>query len=238
MAVALFIASGSNVGQQIPVGAGQTVRVGRTSRSDYAFPNDSYLSGAHFEINCNAGECAVRDMGSSNGTFVNGARIDQTAVAVKDGDQISAGEMTFLVQISSGALQSTAQALVTPAAGAPVASAERTARMNAAGFEPKQPVQTVLTGERKRVHDILMYQTAPLFAVVDAARDASLPALLETPALRSQPLFASEPAGQAAGPAPLLVGLGQASSPSEPPGGHPLLQPFLPSWRGQGWRIF
>jgi len=96
MAVALFIACGSNAGQQIPVSAGQPVLVGRTSRSDYAFPGDTYLSGVHFEIACNEGECAVRDLGSSNGTFLNGARLGQDSVAVKDGDQISAGEMTLV----------------------------------------------------------------------------------------------------------------------------------------------
>jgi hypothetical protein len=228
MAVVLFIATGSNVGQQISIDAGQTVRIGRTSRSDYAFPNDSYLSGAHFEVNCNGADCAVRDLGSSNGTFVNGARIDQTAVGVKDGDQISAGEMTFLVQISAGELQSTAQSLV--------ASAERTARMHAAGFEPRQPVQTVLAGERKRVHDILMYQTAPLFAVVDATRDSSLPQLVETSALRSQPLF--EPAGEATGHAPVLVELGQASSENERRGVHAFLEGFLLGGWGKSWGIF
>ena len=177
MAVALFIACGSNAGQQIPVSAGQPVLVGRTSRSDYAFPGDTYLSGVHFEIACNEGECAVRDLGSSNGTFVNGARIEQAAV--KDGDQISAGEMTFLVQFSSGE-QALASPVPVAAAGTPV---ERTARMFAPGFEPEAPAQTTLTGEQKRVRDILMYQTAPLFAVLDAARDPILPQLLGAPAL-------------------------------------------------------
>jgi pSer/pThr/pTyr-binding forkhead associated (FHA) protein len=237
MAVALFIANGSNVGQHIPV-ADRTIRIGRTSRSDYAFPNDSYLSSAHFEITCNGEACAVRDLGSSNGTFLNGARIDQTAVAVKDGDQISAGEMTFLVQVRSGERQITAPAVAAPAVGAPVASAERTARMHAAGSEPKSPVQTALTGEQKRVHDILMYQTAPLFAVVDGARDASLPQFLEAPVLRSQPLCANETAGAAAGHAPVLVELGQASSLSERAGVHAFLETFLLSGWGKGWGIF
>jgi len=238
MAISLFIASGSNVGQQIPVRTGQTVRVGRTSRSDYAFPNDSYLSGAHFEINCSGAECAVRDLGSSNGTFVNGARIDQTAIAIKDGDQISAGEMTFLVQVSSEEQVVAAALVVAPAAGAPVASAERTARMHAAGFEPRQPMQTALTGERKRVHDILMYQTAPLFAVVDAARDASLPPLLVAPALRSQLLFAGQPAVAPVDHSPVLVELGQASSENERTGVRAFLEALLLSGWGKSWCIF
>jgi len=238
MPVALFIATGSNAGQQIPVGAGQAVRIGRTSRSDYAFPNDTYLSGVHFEIGCNEAECAIRDLGSSNGTFVNGARLEQAPVAVKDGDQISAGEMTFLVQFSSLEQQLAAPApLMAPAAGAAVVSPERTARMYAPGSEPKMPAQTALTGEQKRVRDILMYQTAPLYAVVDAARDPSLPQLLGAPALRSQPLFASEPAGGPAGHAPYLVELGQASSLSERADAHAFLETFLLSGWGKSWGI-
>lgn len=239
MAVALFIATGSNAGQQIPVGVGQTVRLGRTSRSDYAFPDDTYLSSLHFEIVCNESECAVRDLGSSNGTFVNGARIEQAAVAVKDGDQISAGEMTFLVQFSSAEQQLAAPApLVAPAAGAPVISPERTARMVASGFEPKAPAQTALTGEQKRAYDILMYQTAPLFAVLDAARDPSLPQLLRVPGLRCQPLFATETAEGPAGHAPVLVELGLASSLRERTGAHAFLEILLLSGWGKGWGIF
>ena len=239
MALALFIATGPNAGRQIPVGTGQTVRIGRTSRSDYAFPNDTYLSGVHFEIVCNEGECAIRDLGSSNGTFVNGGRLEQAPVAIKDGDQISAGEMTFLVQFSSLEQQLVAPApVMAPAAGAAVVSPERTARMFAPGSEPKTPVQTALTGEQKRVRDILMYQTSPLFAVVDAARDASLPQLLAAPALRSQPPFANEPGGGPAGHAPYLVELGQASSLSERPGVHAFLETFLLSGWGNSWGIF
>lgn len=236
MAVALFIANGSKAGQQIPVGAGQIVRVGRTSRSDYAFPEDNYLSGVHFEIRCNEGECAVHDLGSSNGTFVNGARIEQAAV--KDGDEISAGEMTFLVQFSSGELQLADPAAVGPAEGDPVVSPGRTERMFAPGFEPKAPAQTLLTGEQKRACDILMYQTAPLFAVLDAARGPSLSQLLSTPALRCQPLFVGEPADGPAGHAPILVELGQASSSSERADVRAFLETLLLSGWGKSWGIF
>jgi len=236
MAIALFIATGPNTGQQIPVGTGQMVRVGRTSRADYAFPNDTYLSGVHFEIGYNEGGCAIRDLGSSNGTFVNGARLEQASVAVNDGDEISAGEMTFLVQVSSGEQPLAAPAAaVAPEAGAPGVSPERTARRFAPGCEPKAAARTVLTGDQKRARDILMYQNAPLFAVVDVARDGSLPQLLGTPALRSQPLFVTEPA---AGHAPILVELGQASSLSERADVHTFLETLLRSGWGKSWGIF
>jgi len=237
VAVVLFIATGPNAGRQIPVAAGQIVRVGRTSRSDYAFPDDTYLSGVHFEVGCIEGDCAVRDLGSSNGTFVNGARIDQATA--KHGDQISAGEMTFLVQCSSDEQQFAVSArALAPAAGGSLVSPspERTARMFAPGFE-LVPAQMALTGEQRRVRDILRYQTAPLFAVVDTARDPSLPPLLET-SLPCQPLFARESAGGAAGHTPILVELGQASTLSKRAGLQAFLEAFLLSAWGKGWGIF
>ena len=237
MAIALFIATGPNSGQQIPVGTGQMVRVGRTSRADYAFPNDTYLSGVHFEIGYNEGGCAIRDLGSSNGTFVNGARLEQASVAVNDGDEITAGEMTFLVQVSSGEQALAAPAAVVAAADAPVVSPERTARMFTPGFESKA-LQTPLTGDQKRARDILMYQNAPLFAVVDAARDQSLQQLLGMPTLRSQPLFATDPAGAGAGHAPILVELGQTSSLSERADVHAFLEALLRAGWGKSWGIF
>jgi pSer/pThr/pTyr-binding forkhead associated (FHA) protein len=238
MAIALFIATGPNAGQQIPVGTGQMVRVGRTSRADYAFPNDTYLSGVHFEIGYNEGGCAIRDLGSSNGTFVNGTRLEQASVAVNDGDEITAGEMTFLVQVSSGEQPLAAPATVAAVAGASVVSPERTARMFTPGFESKALAQTALTGDQKRARDILMYQNAPLFAVVDAVRDQTLPQLLSMPSLRSQPLFASDLAGGGAGHAPILVELGQASSLSERADVHAFLEALLRAGWGKSWGIF
>jgi hypothetical protein len=83
-----------------------------------------------------------------------------------------------------------------------------------------------------------MYQTAPLFAVLDAARDPILPQLLGAPALRWQPLFASEPAGGPAVHAPFLVELGQESSLSERTDAHAFLETLLLSGWGKSWGIF
>jgi hypothetical protein len=147
--------------------------------------------------------------------------------------------MTFLVQVSSGEQPLAAPAaVVAAAAGAPVVSPERTARMFTPEFESKALGQTALTGDQKRARDILMYQNAPLFAVVDAARDQSLQQLLGMPALRSQPLFASDPAGGSAGHAPILVELGQASSLSERADVHVFLEALLRAGWGKSWGIF
>jgi hypothetical protein len=236
MSVTLFIAAGPYAGQQIQVGAGQTVSIGRTERSNYAFPGDTYLSGAHFEIGCDEQECRIRDLGSSNGTFLNGGRIE--SAVVRDGDQIAAGESIWLAQlVCADADQVTDPEPVVASVVVQLPSPERTARMFAPGFQPKSPEQPVLlTDERKRVHDILRRQAAPLFAVVDAALDASVLPLLQSSKLSCQPLFEGEAGGPSAKHAPFLIALGQADSSSEPT--RSFLEALLHAGWGRSWAIF
>lgn len=232
MVVELLIVRGPHAGQQIPVGAGQVVRIGRTDRSNYALSNDTYLSGAHFEIGCDERECRVRDLGSSNGTFVNGAKIIEQA-AVQEGDQIAAGETIFLVQAGREEQPGVAEApVVAPAAALPVPP-ERTARMYAPGFEPKPREQSApLSGERRRVEHILTHQAAPLYAVLDAARDAGVLPLLQSAPLHCQPLFEGELGDPQASHAPVLVALGPGAT------SQTFLEAILRSGWGQSWGIW
>ena len=155
MSVTLLVIQGPYAGWQIQAGAGQVFRVGRTDRSEHAFPNDTYLSGAHFEFTCDEQGCRIRDLGSSNGTFVNGAKIE--LAAVQEGDQIAAGETIFLVQPADPE-QATAPPApeMTPPEATQLPPVERTARMYAPGFEPEpQEESAPLTDERKRALCIL-----------------------------------------------------------------------------------
>jgi len=72
-----------------PLGPGTTVRVGRTPDNDLRL-NDRAVSGKHAEIYEVAGTWYVRDAGSSNGTFVNGKKVRDTAL--KDGDVVKFGK--------------------------------------------------------------------------------------------------------------------------------------------------
>lgn len=246
MVVELLIVRGPHAGQQIQVGAGQVVRIGRTERSNYALSNDTYLSGVHFEIGCDERECRIRDLGSSNGTFVNGAKLVDQA-AVQEGDQIAAGESIFLVQAAreeqSGVPPAPAVApgAVAPAAGAPV-SAEKTARMYAVGFEPKPPEQPApLSAERRRVEHILTHQTAPLYTVLDASRDAGILTLLQASPqspLRYQPLFEGEIAERLSTHAPILADLSHAGLSGAGAGAQTFLEAVLRSGWGQSWGIW
>jgi pSer/pThr/pTyr-binding forkhead associated (FHA) protein len=233
---------GPHTGQQIQIFTGQVIRVGRTARSDYALPGDTYLSGAHFEIRCEDQECRVRDLGSSNGTFVNGAQITESVL--QDGDEVAAGETTFLVQVTQ--MEEGDPAAVPPVPvtarplGVPGPPQERTARMHAPGFTPKPkepPAQ--LTSAQQRAHEILMDQTAPLYAVLDAARDAGLLQLVESSRLHSQPLFEKEPGnGPPAVHAPYLVELGQTRSSGERSEARAFLQTLLQLGWGNNSGVF
>ncbi|MBZ5591640.1 MAG: DUF4123 domain-containing protein [Acidobacteriia bacterium] len=238
MPVTLLVVQGPYVGQQIQVGAGQTFRIGRTDRSEYAFPNDTYLSGAHLEVACDEQECRIRDLGSSNGTFVNGVKID--LAAVQEGDQVSAGETVFLVQMAG---QEQAAAAPTPAVeppdGAQLPVAERTARMFAPGFEPKAEEQLApLTPEGRRALHILTHHGAPLFTVVDAACDGKAQELVQSSRLRSQALFEGETADPPATHTPTLVELGQAGSQGVGKEVQAFLETLLRSGWGRNWGIF
>jgi hypothetical protein len=55
------------------------------------------MSAVHFAIACDSGRCVLRDLGSTNGTFVGGARVAETVL--NDGDRVEAGSSAFVLQI-------------------------------------------------------------------------------------------------------------------------------------------
>ena len=97
MVVILEAVSGPVLGRRIEVCAGSIVRIGRTGKSDYPIAEDGYLSGLHFAVECDGAQCRIRDLGSSNGTFVNGSRVSEQVV--QEGDSVVAGGSTFIVHV-------------------------------------------------------------------------------------------------------------------------------------------
>ena len=74
--------------------------MGRQQYANYVFPDDKRMSGVHFSVECGKNECRLRDLGSSNGTFLNGERVE--VAAIYDGDEIQAGGTVFAVQVKGG----------------------------------------------------------------------------------------------------------------------------------------
>jgi hypothetical protein len=59
------------------------------------------MSGVHFAVECGSSGCRVQDRKSSNGTFLNGARIQDAILA--NGDEIKSGQTVFAVKMVADA---------------------------------------------------------------------------------------------------------------------------------------
>jgi hypothetical protein len=98
MGVILEVKSGPLAGQKIALLTGHTLLVGRAAgRAQFAFPDDTFMSGVHFAVECAPQGCRVQDRKSSNGTLLNGARVHEAMLA--NGDEIKGGQTVFTVKI-------------------------------------------------------------------------------------------------------------------------------------------
>jgi len=70
--------------------------LGRRQECDLCIPLPA-VSRKHCELNMDRGQLKIRDLGSKNGTIVNGQRIEETGL--KPGDKLKIGPLTLLVQI-------------------------------------------------------------------------------------------------------------------------------------------
>ena len=78
---------------RVPLDSVRTL--GRTARADFIV-NAPLVSRIHCRLSADAsGGLQVEDLGSTNGTLVNGKRVDRAAL--KDGDTLGVGRMDFTV---------------------------------------------------------------------------------------------------------------------------------------------
>ncbi|ABG03006.1 FHA domain containing protein [Rubrobacter xylanophilus DSM 9941] len=80
-------------GTEFPIGNGTTT-IGRSSASDIVLKSDDYVSGRHARLTRHGGLLYVEDLGSTNGTFVNGRKA-VGATPLRDGDLVRVGSTTF-----------------------------------------------------------------------------------------------------------------------------------------------
>jgi len=98
MSARLVVVSGPLEGGDFPLASDLTI--GREKTNAIAV-EDRMLSRHHCLIHVTGAECQIRDLGSSNGTYVNGLPI--AAHALQDGDQIRAGQSLFVFTLGQGA---------------------------------------------------------------------------------------------------------------------------------------
>ena len=87
----LIVIAGANVGEMYPVGGGLVI--GRGADASVRVMDDE-ISRRHARIAVLGKEIFVEDLGSKNGTFVNGAAVRRHAL--RDGDKIQVGASTVL----------------------------------------------------------------------------------------------------------------------------------------------
>lgn len=144
----LRIDSGPSKGKRVPLQAGATLRVGRTARADLALPEDTFLSGVHFEVMEEGESCTLRDLNSSNGTVFQQGRV--SAVRLGAGSTFTAGRTQFTV---------VNEVPEEPKVAVPA-------------------VEALLPESRARLLLELRTNQQPLYAVLDASRDPRVLATL------------------------------------------------------------
>src|SRR5208283_1225301 len=88
-------------GKEFVLQAKQLLKVGRTEWADFAVPGDARMSSIHFCVETDLKSCYIKDLASTNGTFLNGKKIKNRQV-VADGDEVVAGDTSFKVAIKGG----------------------------------------------------------------------------------------------------------------------------------------
>lgn len=94
--VALVRVTADGESQRVVLGKDRTV-IGRQEGCQLRIPIAG-VSRTHCEVVVHGGSIVVRDLGSSNGTFVNQERIKEQSVTA--GDLLSVGGQVFLVQVN------------------------------------------------------------------------------------------------------------------------------------------
>jgi hypothetical protein len=132
------ITGGPAQGQQIDVG--QELQIGRSAGADGRLGDDPEISRQHARVSRNPqGQLVVEDLGSTNGTYVNGQRI-AGATPLNPGDTVQMGRSTLTVEGAAGGGQATAiGAVPIPPSAPPPPAAAPPPPPAAAGYPPPPP---------------------------------------------------------------------------------------------------
>ncbi|MBS1793924.1 MAG: protein kinase [Acidobacteria bacterium] len=99
MRVTLRVIAGPQTGRVFTFEQHETFMIGRSEDSHFCLPQDRYFSRHHCILEIAPPQCFLRDLGSTNGTFVNGIRVE--TCYLKSRDRIQGGETVLEVEVSA-----------------------------------------------------------------------------------------------------------------------------------------
>ncbi len=97
MRVTLHVVAGPQTGREFTFDQHDTFMVGRSEDAQFCLPHDRFFSRHHCIIEIAPPKAFLRDLSSTNGTFVNGIRVD--TAHLKHGDRIQGGETVLEVEV-------------------------------------------------------------------------------------------------------------------------------------------
>jgi serine/threonine-protein kinase len=102
MKIVLEVVEGPHQGCRLEFDRHETILVGRASTAQLQLSDDAHFSRHHLLVEINPPHCYLRDLGSRNGTAVNGQKV--TTCFLKSGDIISGGKtrIRFEVRLEPG----------------------------------------------------------------------------------------------------------------------------------------
>lgn len=100
MQIDLRVLAGPYKGRVFSFTQSDTFLIGRTGDAHLYLPEDKFFSRHHCLLEITPPHCFLRDLGSTNGTFVNGQKV--TEAFLQNGDQIQGGETVLRVEVSTG----------------------------------------------------------------------------------------------------------------------------------------
>lgn len=99
MQVTLRVLSGPHVGRSFVFNQHDTFLIGRSEAAHLCLPDDRYFSRNHCILEIAPPRCFLRDLGSLNGTYVNGQKVQEAYL--RNGDRVQGGQTVLGVEVSA-----------------------------------------------------------------------------------------------------------------------------------------
>lgn len=103
MRVTLRVIAGPHSGRTFTFDQHETFLIGRSETAHFCLPEDRYFSRNHCILEIAPPQIFLRDLGSTNGTYINGQRVE--SIYLKSGDHIQGGETVLGVEVTTDAAE-------------------------------------------------------------------------------------------------------------------------------------